>query len=116
MMSPLDQFRHLLAMAAADERMNEAELGFLAQRAQELGVSQDEFYDALQAAVSGKVELMIPDGPAQRRGLLKDLVRMMAADGVLADKEKELFANVATAMEISHDELHQVIDATIAEG
>lgn len=114
-MSPIERIRHLLAMAAADSRMNEAELGFLSERAFELGVSEDEFHQALQAAVKGDIQLTIPGGAAERRQLLKDLIMMMAADGELQDREKELFAHIAGAMELSTEDLHQVIDATIGE-
>ena len=114
-MTPIDRFNHLLTMAAADKRMNEAELGSLSERAFELGISQEEFHNALQKAVVSEGELAIPTNPADRRALLKDLIRMMAADGVLDDREKELFAHVAATMELETDELHQVIDATIAE-
>ena len=114
-MTPLQRFQHLLVMAAADDRMNEAELGYLAERAVTLGVTQEEFHDALQTAVRGDTKLALPSGRAERRALLKDLVMMMAADGELQDREKELFAHVASAMDIDTDELHQVIDATIAE-
>ena len=114
-MTPADRFYHLLMMAAADKRMNEAELAFLSERAHDLGISQDEFHDALQRAVKGEGELTIPKGNADRRALLKDLIMMMAADGVLDDREKKLFAQVAAAMEIETEDLHRVIDATIAE-
>ena len=114
-MTPLERFAHLLAMAAADDRMNEAELGFLGERAEALGISPGEFHDALAKAVGGHEHLAVPQGAAERRALLKDLVMMMAADGVLADREKELFAHVAATMEIDNDELHRIIDATIAE-
>lgn len=114
-MTPLERFEHLLAMAAADKRVNEAELGFLAERALKLGVTEEEFHDAIQKAVKAEGVLTIPESKADRRVLLKDLVMMMAADGHLDEREKELFAHVASLMEIDTDELHQVIDATIAE-
>lgn len=114
-MTPLDRIRHLLAMAAADSRMNEAELGFLSEKAFELGVSEEEFETALQSAVKGDIQLAIPSGAAERRQLLKDLLMMMAADGKLQDREKELFGQIAAAMELTTEDLHQVIDATIAE-
>ena len=115
-MTPNERFSYLLMMAAADKRMNEAELGFLSERAHELGIGHDEFHDALQRAVRGEGEMKIPAGAAERRALLKDLIRMMAADGVLDDREKELFAHVAATMELDSDDVHQVIDATLAEG
>ena len=114
-MTPMEQFQHLLNMAAADQRMNEAELGFLSQRASELGIREDEFHNALQRAIEGANELPVPTGAAARRTLLKDLIRMMAADGVMDKREKELFAHVAAVMEIETEELHRIIDATLAE-
>ena len=114
-MSPFEQFSHLLVMAVADNRMNEAELGFLSERALQLGNSSGQFHDALQQAVSGTASLSIPKGTAERHALLKDLVMMMAADGELADREKQLFAHIASVMEFGNEELHRVIDATIAD-
>lgn len=114
-MSPQDRFHHLLMMAAADQRMNEAELAFLSERAFELGISNEEFFEALERAAAGNGEMTIPASNAERRALLKDLILMMAADGVLDDREKALFAQVAAAMEIDTEDLHRVIDATIAE-
>ncbi len=114
-MSPLDRIRHLLAMAAADSRMNEAELGFLSERAVELGVEEEEFHRALQDAIKGDIQLAIPNSEAERRALLKDLIMMMAADGEIQDREKELFASIAATMDLDTESLHQVIDATIAE-
>lgn len=114
-MTPLERLTHLLVMAAADDRMNEAELGFLAARAHEMGISSEQFHEALELAISGEASLSMPQGAAERRSLLKDLVLMMAADGVLAEREKELFAHVATTLEIETEELHRIIDATIAE-
>ncbi len=115
-MNALERMQHLLAMAAADNRMNEAELGFLAERALELGISEVEFHNAMEAALAGNASLALPSSPAERRALIKDLLRMMAADGELQDREKELFANIASTMEIETDELHSIIDATLAEG
>jgi uncharacterized tellurite resistance protein B-like protein len=115
-MTPNELFRHILAMAAADGRMNESELRLLAARAAELGVSDVEFETALSEAASGNARLTIPEDVQERRALLKDLIRMMAADGRLDPREKELFATVAAMMDLSNDDLHAVIDAALAEG
>lgn len=47
--------------------------------------------------------------------MLRDLIRMMAADGDLADVEKDLFATAAAKMEISEDELNQIIDSVLLD-
>ena len=52
-MTPLDRFRHILAMAAADGRMNESELGFLSSRAMQLGITDDQFEAVLKEAIEG---------------------------------------------------------------
>ena len=114
-MDALQTMRHLLAMAAADQRINEAELGFLIEHASKMGITESQFREVLHAAVSGEIDLEIPESEAGRRKLLKDLVMMMAADGHLADKEKELFAVIAVSMDLSTDVLHRIIDTTIAE-
>ncbi len=65
-MIPLDRFRYILAMAAADERMNESELEFLSNRAMQLGITDDQFEAALKEAIEGKADLDIPSDPPER--------------------------------------------------
>jgi uncharacterized tellurite resistance protein B-like protein len=115
-MTPIEQFQHLLAMAAADGSMDEGELRLLSSRAMQLGVTDDEFEQVLQAAISRRDHLSIPRDHDDRLTLLRDLVRMMAADGRLDHREKSLFAIVAATMEISPAQLNQVIDAAVHEG
>jgi len=115
-MEPAELFRHILAMAAADGHINDAELEFLSNRAMQLGIKDDEFEQMLQDIIQNKSTLEIPPDKGDRRTLMKDLVRMMAADGKLDQREKMLFARIAAVMDLSNEELHHVIDATLAEG
>lgn len=111
-----EKLRHLVAMAAADGRVAVEELRLLGDRAISWGITDDEFEAVLTEATRGDVDLEIPKDEADRRALLSDLVRMMAADGNLHAHEKELFAVIASNMDISVAVLNEVIDQTIADG
>ena len=52
----------------------------------------------------------IPPSIGERRQLLREMVRIMGIDGEVAEIEKDLFAVVAATMQISDDELDQIID------
>jgi hypothetical protein len=70
---------------------------------------------AIEYALSNETYLAIPSGSEERQEMLRDLIRMMAADGDLADVEKDLFATAAAKMEISEDELNQIIDSVLLD-
>jgi uncharacterized tellurite resistance protein B-like protein len=115
-MTVTEHFRSMIAMAAADGMMSEAELRLLAHRATELGITDDEFEDAIGHARSKNISVSIPQDPAERREILKDMIRMMAADGSLNAHEKKLFAIVSTLYEVNGDQLNQLIDEVIDDG
>ena len=100
-------------MAAADGKIREAELRMLSDRAMQWGITDDEFEEALQFAMSGTAELHIPNSKEDRYAILKDLMRMMAADGEMAVAERKLFAHAAGALEINDEELNQIIDEVV---
>jgi hypothetical protein len=114
-MEAVEKFRNLLIMAAADQRIRTAELRLLADRAAELGICDDEFESAIDAAIAGRAELTVPKNPGQLRDVFKDMIRMMAADGHLAEAEKQLFAVASAAIGISTDELHRLIDEVLGK-
>ena len=73
----------------------------------------EQFEEAIRFAKSGEAKMTIPEGQEERRRLLRDLIRMMAADGELASVEKQLFAEAAARMGIKPDELEKTIDELI---
>ena len=87
-MNRSDQLRNLLVMAAADGAMTEAEINLLTDRAKSWSVPEDEFASAIRYAISDDAQLVLPDTRAERVSMLEDLLRMMAADGQLAEVEK----------------------------
>jgi uncharacterized tellurite resistance protein B-like protein len=114
-MSAADNFRNLLLVAASDGRMAEAELRLLSHRAAEWGITDDEFETALQDAIRGDAALTLPADPAERTLLLKDMIRMMAADGRMTDSEKQLFALASTVLGVEADALNQLIDSVLED-
>ncbi|HUG70377.1 MAG TPA: TerB family tellurite resistance protein [Pirellulaceae bacterium] len=109
------KLRNLLVMAAADGSLTEREIAFLSDRRTRWGVPEDVFADAIRYAISDVAELEIPDSYEERVEMLQDLLRMMAADGNLAEVEKQLFAAASVAMNISGDELEEIIDSVLSE-
>ena len=114
-MNPADNFRNLLLMAASDGRMTEPELRLLSDRAAQLGVTDDQFKDALVDAISGRATLSLPNCVDERIEILKDLLRMMAADGKITDSERQLFALASGVMKLTADRLNDLIDELLEE-
>ena len=114
-MNHADLFRNLLIMAAVDGSMSEAELRLLSERAAEWDISDDEFEEAIQDAISGQAELTIPTNGEDRSELLKEMIRMMAADGRMAEEQKKLLAVATTALGMSSNELNKLIDSLLEE-
>lgn len=112
-MDLLNKFRNLLVMAVADGSLSEGEYKLLADRSAKWNLSDDEFASAIDYALSGNAELSIPESKEEQTEMLRDLIRMMAANGELADAEKELFASAATTLNISEEELNQIIDSVL---
>lgn len=107
------KLRNLLVMAAADGSLTEREIAFLSDRRTRWGVPEDVFADLIRYAISDVAELEIPDSDKERVEMLQDLLRMMAADGDLAEVEKQLFATASVAMGISDSQLKEIIDSVL---
>lgn len=114
-MESVDLFKNLVVMAAADRTFTSEEIEYLTMRAQKLGLSDEEFTTCLDFAMTGEGTIDLPQSEADRKELLTSLIKMMAADGVLADVEKEMFAVAAAKMEISSEDLNALIDLTVSE-
>ena len=109
-MDRFEKFKNLLTMAAADGKLTEREIEFLSNRALQWGLTDHQFTEAVNNALEHQGEVAIPRSRAERLELLRDMIRMMAADGQLADVEKQLFATVAAVMKMRSDDLDQMID------
>lgn len=112
-MQQLDQLKNLVIMAAADGSLAEEEISLLVDRCAELGLSEEALEKAIAFALSGEAKLRFPVDRQQQDQMLTDLMRMMAADGVLTEVEKRLFALAAAKMGINKDDLEKLIDRLI---
>jgi uncharacterized tellurite resistance protein B-like protein len=107
--------RNLMLMAAADGQMTQRELELLADRCDLWGIDQDDFSEIIAEALADPSQLTIPSSRSAREELLSELLHMMAADGKLSDAEKNLFAIFAVAMDLSQDEIQQIIDRALEQ-
>ena len=109
-MKIIDKLRNLLVMAASDGSLSESEMGYLTDRCQKWGLTESALADAIKYALSKDAELTLPPRESDRLEMLEDLMAMMAADGELAETERNLFAIAAAQMDISEAKLNRLID------
>lgn len=108
-MQPLDVLRNLMLMAAADGQITADELELLEARRVAWGISQDDFQEARRAAESVDGRLSVPEEPDRRYDFLQDMIAVMAADGHVDPLEMHLFALAAARLELSPDELEEIL-------
>lgn len=114
-MSNLELFHSLVNLAAVDNRFTDEEIQFLAERAEKWNISSDEFETALAGISTGELEVKIPDSFEDRVIMLKEMVRLMAVDGELAETEKRLCAYASGRMEFTTQQFAQILDEVIKE-
>lgn len=107
------ELRNLVVMAMADGSIGEREVAFVAERCHELGFGETELNHAIRYGLGDDAALELPTDSAERNELMVDLIRMMAADGVLEESEKRLFALAAAKMNLSSEQLNKLIDETL---
>ena len=74
-------------MSFLEPSLTEREIAFLSDRRERWAIPEDVFADAIRYAISDVAELEIPESQDERVEMLQDLLRMMAADGDLAEVE-----------------------------
>ena len=107
------QLRNLVVMAFADGTLGEREVNLVADRCAELGLDEYDLQKAVEFGLGDEAALELPSGQAAREALMRDLVRMMAADGVLDESEKRLFALAAAKMSMTAADVESLIDQTL---
>ncbi|MCC9657078.1 TerB family tellurite resistance protein [Rhodopirellula halodulae] len=107
--------RNLVVMAFADGSLSHREVHLIADRCEELGLHESELEDALAFGISDEAKLQLPADAGVREALLKDLIRMMAADGQFAEAEKRLFALAAAKMNLTGQRLQTLIQSVQQE-
>lgn len=112
-MDKFDQLKNLAVMSAADGSLSENEIALLVDRCHELGLSEEHLEKAIAFALSRTATMALPTNVAEQEVVLEDLIRMMAADGQLAESEKRLFALSAAKMGFPPEKLDALIDRLV---
>lgn len=105
--------RNLVVMAMADGSIGEREVNLVADRCSDLGLSALDLQKAIEFGLSDEAALELPASQSAREELMQDLIRMMAADGILDEGEKRLFALAAVKMELDSADLDRLIATTL---
>ncbi|TWU22929.1 Tellurite resistance protein TerB [Novipirellula galeiformis] len=105
--------RNLVVMAFADGSLGEREVNLVADRCADLGLNELDLQQAVEFGLRDEAVLELPSDKEQRGELLADLIRMMAADGILDESEKRLFALTAVRMELTDKEVDEIISRTL---
>ena len=114
-MDKVELFHSLVNLAAIDNKFTDEEIQFLVNRAEEWNIPSDEFETAIAGISAGELEVKIPDGFEDRVVMLKEMVRLMAADGELAEMEKRMCAYASGRMDFTPQQFAQILDEVIAE-
>ncbi len=114
-MNKVELFHSLVNMAAVDNKFTEEEIQFLVQRAEKWDIPSEEFETAVAGISTGELEVKIPESFEDRVVMLKEMIRLMATDGELADMEKRLCAYASGRMELTQQQFAQILDEVIEE-
>ncbi|QDT06424.1 Dna-J like membrane chaperone protein [Rubripirellula lacrimiformis] len=109
------QLRNLVVMAFADGQLGEREVHLVADRCADLGLDEYDLQKAVEFGLSDDASVELPETKADQHELLRDMIRMMAADGHLDESEKRLFALAAAKMSISAAEVQQLVNETLGK-
>jgi uncharacterized tellurite resistance protein B-like protein len=100
-------------MAMADGSLGEREVNLIADRCEQLGLSAVDLQNAVEFGLGDDAALEFPQDNQERMVLMQDLIRMMGADGHLAEGEKRLFALAAARMNITDSKLDELIRSAL---
>ena len=112
-MEKLELFQNLVVLAASDGKFTDEEVEALAVRAERWNISPVDFNSILVGLQSGDIDLILPEGHQARIELITEMIRVMAADGELAEIEKELCATAAAKMEIDGKQFESILNSLI---
>lgn len=108
----LEHFKNLVAVAAADGYLNSREREFLADRAQELGLSEKEVKDIL--ADGDQLQYLIPLNTEEVEDQISEAVFMSIIDGEIADQEYKLCLSLAERLGVESVYVDQMVSAVKA--
>lgn len=111
----LSLFHSLVNLAAIDQKFTDEEVGFLVDRAQRWGIHNDEFETALAGISTGEIAVTIPQSHSDRVEMLKEMIRLMAVDGEMAETEKQLCARASAQMDFNGIQFGEILEEVIRD-
>jgi len=105
----LEHFKNLVAVAAADGYLNYREREFLADRAEESGLSSEEIDRLLLDA--HQLQYLVPFNQIEREEQLNDVIFMSIIDGEIAESEYKLCVYIAERLGLDKS----LVDAMVEE-
>jgi len=103
----IEHFENLVAMAAADGHMDDEEKEFLAEKAEEFGLNQNQIKDIL--ANPQELTFKVPSTQDEKEEQLSDAVFMAMIDGEIHEKEYAMCINFANKLGLSDADVHEII-------
>ena len=114
-MDRVELFHNLVNLAAADGQFADAEVEFLAERAEHWGIPRGEFDAALAGISAGKFTFKIPEEVGERHTMMQEMLRLIVSDEDLAPTEKHICSMVADKMGLSAADFEQILQSIIQE-
>ena len=114
-MDRVELFHSLVHLAASDGKFTDEEVQFLAERAEQWDIPKGEFETALAGITSGNLEFKVPEAYEDRVEMMKEILRLIAADGELADMEKHVCSVIAGKMDFNSGEFESVLNSVLKE-
>lgn len=111
----LSLFHSLVNLAAVDLKFTDEEVAFLVDRAQRWDIPNDEFETALAGISTGEIAVTIPESHSDRVELMKEMIRLMAIDGEMAETEKRLCARASAQMDFNSVQFGEILEEVIRE-
>ncbi len=106
----IEHFKNLVAVAFADGVLDEIENDFLLEKAEEIGLPNNEVKEIINSAE--KLIFMVPINQENKEDQLADIVFMAMIDGHVHDKEYDLCLQIADKLGLSKNYLDQIIKLT----
>lgn len=103
----VEHFKNLVAIAAADGYMSSREREFLADRAKELELSEEEVTEIM--AQGDILQYIVPLNMFEREDQLGEAVFMSIIDGRIADQEHQLCLKIAERLDIDKEYVEKMI-------
>lgn len=106
----IQHFRNLVAIASADGVMDEDEKDFLIEKAEELGIPEEQMEEILNNLEG--LEFEVPQNMEDKEDQLADIVFMTMIDGEIHDTEYNLCLKIADKLGLKKEDVDEVINLT----